>query len=270
MVVRMGAFSRPRTATLAGVSHDPSHLPVTTLSTVLKTTNYDLYLTSLLEQAERTFHSSRAKSTSRAYKHDWKMFRSWCEDHGFVPLPASSQAVILYAVELAKNQKRRLGTLSRRLAVISQAHEQMHVDSPTKTWEMKKFMAGLRRELGVAPEQKKPLSVPELKEVVAQIPATLIGKRDRAILLLGFAGAFRRSELTSIDVEHCAVTPEGMTVDLKKGKTDQEGEGRLVGIPRGTDEDTCPIRAVEDWRADGEDRQRATVPGDESPWTSSR
>jgi len=63
------------------------------------------------------------------------MFCSWCEDHGFVPLPASSQAVILYATELTKNQERRLGTLSRRLAVISQAHERMHFDSPTKSWE---------------------------------------------------------------------------------------------------------------------------------------
>jgi site-specific recombinase XerD len=102
---------------------------------VLKTTTYDPYLTSLLEKAERTFRSSRAKSTRRAYEHDWKMFCSWCEDHGFVPLPASSQAVILYATELTKNQERRLGTLCRRLAVISQAHEQLHFDSPTKSWE---------------------------------------------------------------------------------------------------------------------------------------
>jgi len=159
------------------VSSDSSNLPVTTLSTLLKTTTYDPYLTSLLEKAERTFRASRAKSTRRAYEHDWKMFRAWCEDHGFVPLPASSQAVILYATELTKNQERRLGTLCRRLAVISQAHERMHFDSPTKSWEMKKFMAGLRRELGVAPEQKKPISVPDLKKIVAQTPATLIRRR---------------------------------------------------------------------------------------------
>ena len=73
---------------------------------------------------------------------------------------------------------------------------------------------------------------------MAQIPDTPLGKRDRAILLLGFAGTFRRSELVSIDIEHCAVTPEGMTVDLKKGTTDQEGKGRLEGIPRGEYEDT--------------------------------
>jgi site-specific recombinase XerD len=224
-------------------------LPVTALSTLLKKTTYDPYLSSLLEQAERTFRSSRAGSTLRAYKHDWKMFRSWCEDHGFVPLPASSQAVILYATELTKNQKLRLGTLNRRLAAISELHQEMHFDSPTQTWEMKKFMAGLRRELGAAPEQKKAISVPDLKKIVAQIPATLIGKRDRALLLLGFAGAFRRSELVAIDVDNCAVTPEGMTVDLKRGKTDQEGERRLVGIPRGEDEATCPISAVENWRA---------------------
>jgi len=127
--------------------------------------------------------------------------------------------------------------------MVPPGHERMHFDSPTKSWEMKKFMAGLRREVGVAPEQKKTIAVPDLKKIVAQIPATLIGKRDRALLLLGFAGAFRRSELVSNDVEHCAaVTPEGMTVDLKRGKTDQEGKGRLVGIPPGGDEDTCPIR----------------------------
>jgi len=96
------------------VNHDPSNLPLTTLSALLKTTAYDPHLSSLLEKAEQTFRSSRAKSTRRAYKHDWKMFRTWCEDHGFVPLPASSQAVILYATELTKNQKRRLGTLCRR------------------------------------------------------------------------------------------------------------------------------------------------------------
>ena len=71
-------------------------------------------------------------------------------------------------------------------------------------------MAGLRRELGIAPEQKKAASVPDLKKIVAKIPDRLIGKHDRALLLLGFAGAFRRSELVAINVDHCAVTPEGM------------------------------------------------------------
>lgn len=107
----------------------------------------------------------------------------------------------------------------------------------------------MRRELGVAHEKKKAISVEDLKKIVGKIPATLMGKRDRAILLLGFAGTFRRSELVAIDVEHCAVTAEGMTVNLERSKTDQEWEGRLVGIPRGEDEDTCPILAVENWRA---------------------
>ncbi len=241
------------------MSQEPSGLPPTTLSTALKTAGYDPYLTSLLEQAEATFRSSRAAATLRAYEHDWKMFRAWCDTHGFLPLPASSEAVILYATELTRNQNRSLGTLTRRLAAVSQFHQQMGFASPTASWETKKFLAGLRRQLGVAPERKKAVSIPDLQKIVALLPDTLLGQRDRAILLVGFAGAFRRSELVAIDVEDCAQTPEGLTVKLKRGKTDQEGKGRLVGIPRGQDQDqnqdqnqaTCPVRAWEDWRRAG-------------------
>ncbi|MGA3093612.1 MAG: site-specific integrase [Terriglobales bacterium] len=223
--------------------------PSNTPSQALTTSRHDAYLASLLTQAEASFRASRAPSTVRAYEHDWKMFRLWCEQHGFVALPASSQAVIFYATDLAKNVRRRLGTLRRRLAAISQLHQQMGFVSPTASWEMKKFLAGLRRELGVAPERKRPLVAGDLKQILGQMPDTLLGKRDRAILLLGFSGALRRSELVALNVEDCAETAEGLTLQLRRSKTDQEGEGRAVGIPQGEERASCPLWALEQWRA---------------------
>jgi site-specific recombinase XerD len=204
-------------------------------------------LTSLLEQAEATFRAARAPATLRAYEHDWKMFRDWCLNNSFTPLPATSQTVILYATELTANQHRSLSTLSRRLAAVSQLHQQMGFPSPTSSWETKKFMSGLRRQLGVAPVRKKALSIADLKKIVVQIPDTLLGKRDRALLLLGFSGAFRRSELVALNIEDCRMIHEGMTIHLKRSKTDQEGQGRPVGIPHGQDPATCPVQACWAW-----------------------
>ena len=109
-------------------------------------------------------------------------------------------------------------------------------------------MAGLRRQLGVAPERKRPLVAAELRKILGQMPDTFLGLRDRAILLLGFTGAFRRSELVAIDVEDCQESEEGMTIIVRRSKTDQEGKGRAVGIPRSRDEETCPVKAVRGWR----------------------
>jgi integrase len=223
--------------------------PITALSQALTTSSQDAYLASLLAQAEASFRAARAGATLRAYEHDWKRFCAWCQQHGFVPLPASSRAAILYATDLTKNQGRRLGTLRRRLAAISQLHQQMGFESPTTSWDMKKFLAGLRRELGVAPERKRPLVAGDLKRILGQMPDTLLAKRDRAILLLGFTGAFRRSELVALDVEDCGESPEGLTVNVRRSKTDQEGEGRVVGIPQGQEQASCPLWALDEWRA---------------------
>jgi integrase len=112
---------------------------------------------------------------------------------------------------------------------------------------MKQFLAGLRRELGIAPVRKKPVLVADLKEIVGALPASLLGKRDRALLLLGFTGALRRSELIALDVEDLEETREGLIVHIRRSKTDQESEGRKVGIPQGADQATCPVWALEQW-----------------------
>lgn len=206
-------------------------------------------LARLLAQAEAIFRSCRAGSTLRAYEHDWKQFRIWCEQNRLVPLPASTEAVILYATDLTRNQGKKWNTLSRRLAAISQLHQRAGFDSPTATWPMKQFLAGLRRELGVAPVRKKPVLVADLKQIVGALPDSTLGKRDRALLLVGFTGALRRSELIGLDVEDLENVREGLIVHIRRSKTDQEGEGRKVGIPRSADQATCPVSALEQWIA---------------------
>lgn len=203
----------------------------------------------LLAQAESSFRAARAGSTLRAYSHDWQQFRLWCERNALIALPASSQTVILYSTDLTKNQLKKWNTLSRRLAAISQLHSQAGFESPTRSWVVKQFLQGLRRELGVAPARKKPLLVADLQEIVKQIPDSMLGKRDRALLLVGFTGAFRRSELIGLNIEDLEETRDGMVVHIRRSKTDPEGEGRKLGIPRGVDRATCPIRAILEWSA---------------------
>lgn len=209
--------------------------------------NSDL-LTRLLAQAEASFRAARANSTLRAYAHDWQQFRVWCERNALVPLPASPQTLILYGADLTKNQGKKWNTLSRCLAAISQLHSQAGFESPTRTWVVKQFLQGLRRELGTAPIRKRPVLVDDLKAILQQLPDSLLGKRDRALLLLGFTGAFRRSELVGLNVEDIEETREGLLVSIRRSKTDQESEGRQLGVPQGTDAATCPARALATWR----------------------
>jgi integrase len=155
----------------------------------------------------------------------------------------------LYATDLIQHEKRKLNTLYRRLAAISQIHQQTNLEPPARSWAVRQFLAGLRREIGVAPKRKRPVLIEDLKQLVAGIPDTLLGKRDRALLLLGFAGGFRRSELVAVDVEDLEPAREGLIVRIRRSKTDQEGEGRAVGIPRGSEALTCPVQALANWCA---------------------
>lgn len=228
--------------------------PLTTLPRTPEDSPGADLLARLVAQAEASFRAARAGSTLRAYAHDWRQFRAWCERNALIPLPASPQTLILYSTDLAKNHEKKWNTLSRRLAAISQLHSQAGYESPTRSWAVKQFLQGLRRELGTAPVRKKPVLVADLQQILKQIPDTLLGKRDRALLLLGFTGAFRRSELVGLDAEDIEEQRDGIVLNIGRSKTDQEGEGRKLGIPYGGDEATCPIRALKAWRAAAEIR----------------
>jgi integrase len=127
-------------------------------------------------------------------------------------------------------------------------HQQIGFVSPTRAWAVQQFLTGLKRELGVAPDRKRPILAMDLKQILSELPDGLLGMRDRALLLLGFAGAFRRSELVGLDVDDLEERSDGLVAHIRKSKTDQQREGRAVGIPRGGDPATCPVAAVAAWR----------------------
>lgn len=140
----------------------------------------------------------------------------------------------------------KASTINRRCSAIARAHRLAGFLTPLKG-VAKETMAGIRRTLGTAPHQVAPIGLKELKAMVAALPQSTKGIRDRALLLLGFAGALRRSELVALDVTDVTASDNGLLIMLRRSKTDQEGEGRTVGIPYGSHLETCPVRAVQAW-----------------------
>jgi integrase len=206
-------------------------------------------LAALVARAREFASCARSRNTLRAYAADWRDFETWCRSRNFDALPASPQTVALYLTALA--QTRKVATLTRRISAISQAHRTVRLSPPTEEAPVRLVMAGIRRTLGTAAQAKRPILIPDLQAMVGAIPDTLIGKRDRAILLIGFTGAFRRSELAALDCEDLAETPDGLVITIRRSKTDQEAEGRKMAIPRGREDRTCPVRALAEWRAAG-------------------
>jgi site-specific recombinase XerD len=156
-------------------------------------------LAELVERAREFARGARAENTLRAYRSDWRDFEGWCRERNFVSCPALAQTVALYLTALSLGHK--VATLTRRISAISQAHQTAGFPSPTEESSVRLVMAGIRRSLGTAARAKRPVLVPDLQAMVNAVPEDLIGLRDRALLLIGFAGAFRRSELVSLDCE---------------------------------------------------------------------
>src|SRR5262249_9433403 len=132
----------------------------------------------------------------------------------------------------------KIGSLQRRLNAIAEAHKAVGLEPPTHSPVVANTMKGIRRTMGTAPVQKAPALTDDIRAMVDATDAGMIGLRDRALILLGFAGAFRRSELVGLEVEDCAFGKDGLTVTLRRSKTDQEGAGRRIGIPYGANPDT--------------------------------
>jgi len=190
---------------------------------------------------------SRARSTVVAYASGWRDFVAWCVAAGRSSLPASPDTVSLYVVDLAR-RGRLPATIAQRLAAIAAAHLEVGQASPTVHADVREVVAGVRRKLGTAPRHAKaPLAIEDLRAMVRMMPAGARGARDRCILLLGFASALRRSELSALDLADVRLERGGLVVMLRRSKTDQTGAGRELGIPRGVRRSTCPVRAYEAW-----------------------
>ncbi len=202
-------------------------------------------LAEIVERARDYAGAARSANTRRAYRADWADFTAWCQIHGVTALPATPQTVVLYLTALAP--RRKTSTLTRRISAIAQAHKAAEYESPTTHQAVRTIMAGIRRVRGTAQTGKEPVVTAEVRRMVQELQPTLLGRRDAALLLLGFAGAFRRSELVALDVSDVVVKHEGLEVTVRKGKTDQEGQGRKIGIPYGSHPASCPVRAVQAW-----------------------
>lgn len=199
------------------------------------------------DTARGFIRDSRSAATVRGYRSDLQLFSSWCEANSRQDLPASAETVADYIADLA-GMGIKPATIARRLASISQVHRMAGFESPTASQVVRMTAAGIRRRLGTTQRQARPIMVDELRAMVAALPDDLRGLRDRALLLVGFAGGMRRSEVVGLDVEDVVEEPEGLRVRLRRSKTDQEGAGRDLGIVRGRHPLTDPVAAVAEWR----------------------
>lgn len=202
-------------------------------------------LHTLLKQTQDYVNNSKSENTLKSYRSDWRHFVEWCEKYNLPSRPTDEETYALYLSSLALEGK-KASTIQRRISAITQAHTLVGFDSPTTT-RVKTVWAGIRRMHGTVETGKLPITVDTLKEMLNVMPDKLIGVRDRALLLIGFSGAFRRSELVNLDVGDIEISREGLTIKIRKSKTDQEGKGEVIGIPYGLKEETCPVRAYLSW-----------------------
>ena len=189
---------------------------------------------------DRLIASSLTDRTREAYRADLECFERWLGR----PIPASSGEVAEYLAAMAETLKP--ATLARRLASISKAHSAAGRATPVSAEIVRAAFRGIKREMGTAQRQAKPLLKEDLCDALEELPATTKGIRDRALLLIGFAGGLRRSELVAIDVAHIEHVRQGILLTVPRSKTDQEGRGRKIGIPFGRGRH-CPVKALEAW-----------------------
>jgi site-specific recombinase XerD len=206
--------------------------------------------------------AARAPNTLRGYRSDWAEFTTWCARRQAEPLPADGATISGYLTDLARAGA-KVGTMSRRLSAIRFAHKLRDLPDPTTGARVVAVWEGIRRSHGAPPEQADPLMPPELFDVLAACPVTkvwktrgrpsepdLAGLRDRALLLVGFFAALRRSELAALRVEQLTEHPRGLVLALPRSKTNQRGEEtELVVLPRAGQPDRCPVTALHTWCA---------------------
>ncbi len=200
----------------------------------------------VVERARDYAEASHAASTRRGYATGWRLFSDFCAAHGFQPLPASPQSVVLFATELASRSK--LGTIRVRLAAIAHKHREYGLEPPTAHEMVRRVIRGVARTIGSAQVKKSAATVEHVRAMLLEIRGDgLKAKRDRAILLLGFAAALRRSEIAEIQVGDLGFEKRGLRITIRRSKTDQEAEGAEIAVPAIGVPSLCAVRAVRDW-----------------------
>jgi integrase len=193
----------------------------------------------LLERVADYVRDSLAENTRRAYLSDLAHFESWGGT-----LPASPETIAAYLAQHAESHS--VATLVRRLASISKVHQSRGLPNPTRAELVKATIRGIKRSRGTAQCEAKPLLKEDLFVLLDAMGDSLKDARDRALLLIGFAGGFRRSELVGIDRQDIEQVRQGAIIHLRRSKTDQDGVGRKIGIPTGRTR-WCPVAVLDTW-----------------------
>jgi len=204
----------------------------------------------LHEETLNNLKSSKAINTIRAYKSDFKDFAAFCAKHNFKALPTDPKIVALYLTYLS-GKDAKISTLRRRLVSIGMMHKLKGYYLDNKHPVIIENLMGIKRTKGSIQRGKKPILINHLKAIINVINEEKIEEikkiRDKAIILVGFGGGFRRTELVSIDYEDLEFVPEGVKITLRRSKTDQFGEGMTKGLPYFTNETYCPVVHLKKW-----------------------
>ena len=207
-------------------------------------------LKALHEETLNNLKSSKAINTIRAYKSDFKDFGAFCAKHSFKALPTEPKIVALYLTYLS-GKDAKMSTLRRRLVSIGMMHKLKGYYLDNKHPVIIENLMGIKRTKGSIQRGKKPILINHLKAIINVINEEKIEEikkiRDKTIILVGFGGGFRRTELISIDHEDLEFVTEGVKITIKRSKTDQFGEGMTKGLPCFANETYCPVSHLKKW-----------------------
>lgn len=214
----------------------------------------NLHYKELVDNANEFSQTIIAPNTKQTYDKGWKSFTDWCHEQNVDPLSIKEKEALiaLYAADKAKSGK-KLGGLMTFIAGITSTYKAYGHEIDMRQLPIARVFKGIRRKLPAKPTQKEPILPEDLKEMIKAIPIEgsekirRVGLRNRALILVGFFGAFRRSELVGIKYEDLRFCKDGVIVFLARSKTDQEGQGMEKILPYGNNSLTCPVLALKSW-----------------------
>jgi site-specific recombinase XerD len=210
----------------------------------------------------KNLKNSKSANTLRAYESDYKDFSFFCAKNNFSSLPADPKILSLYLTHLSQTSK--FSTLKRRIASISVIHKLKGHYLDTKHPIIRENLLGIKRIKGSNQKAKKPILINDLKLIIDVISKANIREipktRDKALILIGFAGGFRRSELVALDNDDVEFVREGVKIFIKRSKTDQSGEGMTKAIPSFESTLYCPVLHLQDWMAKGKSKNKKIFP----------
>ncbi|HEX4014593.1 MAG TPA: site-specific integrase [Candidatus Cybelea sp.] len=193
----------------------------------------------VVDRAREFVEASQSTATRRAYASDWRDFEGYCSKRGYAWLPATPQTLTVYLTDLADRAK--FATIKRRVAAISQTHKERGLESPTTHEIVRRVVRGIGRTIGAAQVKKSAVTLDHLRAMLLEIRGDdLKAKRDRAILLLCFAAALRRSELAALTIEDLTFCREGLRIVIRRSKTDQDGAGAFARCVSGSTPPASP------------------------------